>query len=666
MNRRKALVVGIDTYACARLHNLKGCRNDALRMAELLSHRFDFEVARLLDGEASRENILTAMADLLDDLRPDDEVVFFFSGHGSRILSRRVGAIETLVPCDSFRANGPNRDITDREIFGWVMQLSRSTERVTLIIDACRAGGIVRDLEAVPRGVEPDSRGGILEDKIAFLDHQGFRGGLEMYPPVRPGVELDDRYVLVAACESDEFCRETTDPKTGLKHGLLSLYLSRALQSLHEPVSWFELCRELRSAIQTEHARQTLHLEGAVYREIFGVRELRPQPHATVIHHQGRELQLDAGAAHGLESGSAWRLFPVKASEPRAQILGRLTVTRVGASTSEARLTEQRNETTSKSLVGCRAFEERRPLDSRLRVLVDPQSPYTLPQENADLWLQPVESAAEADLVVRHLPPRSSTSSHDPLPGLGPLEKAHVAIVDSTGLSKAPARPWQSSRTARTVTRDLQTLARHRFLARLDHPNPQRSLASRVKAQLLAKPPGSQTWGELIDGDTVPLGSFLGLHLLRTDPASNPENHSPAGWPTLYAAVFDLGLAGAVSFVYPGRGRRIPWQSETLKIGFRADDAMRLDLPPELPFPGEPPFREQEETLVILLTTQWTDFNVWQQPGVGPVRSSGSPVRGILQRALNRPVQRDEPSIDLLAEQASWGVLRCRFRVVVG
>ena len=83
-----ALVIGIDEYPLLRrmtpggqpLGDLKGCVNDARRMAQVLCQRYLFPAAHvtlLINEQASREGILGGLADLLRRIDPGDVAVMF-------------------------------------------------------------------------------------------------------------------------------------------------------------------------------------------------------------------------------------------------------------------------------------------------------------------------------------------------------------------------------------------------------------------------------------------------------------------------------------------------------------------------------------------------------------------------------------------------------------
>src|SRR6187549_2453318 len=87
---RWALLIGIDRYQKLDLEwQLEGCGNDVAIMHDVLSRRFGFQddqIKVLHNEQATRESILEAMDALAHRAGKDDEVVFFYSGHGSQQL----------------------------------------------------------------------------------------------------------------------------------------------------------------------------------------------------------------------------------------------------------------------------------------------------------------------------------------------------------------------------------------------------------------------------------------------------------------------------------------------------------------------------------------------------------------------------------------------------
>src|SRR6185295_18975930 len=86
---KRALLIGVNKYPNLPLHSqLRGCVNDVEIMQQTLETLFGFppgNINVLRDEEATADEIRAAMEKLVADCRPDDIVVFHFSGHGSQM-----------------------------------------------------------------------------------------------------------------------------------------------------------------------------------------------------------------------------------------------------------------------------------------------------------------------------------------------------------------------------------------------------------------------------------------------------------------------------------------------------------------------------------------------------------------------------------------------------
>ncbi len=255
MSRRRALVVGINTYpGFGPESQLVGAVRDARALAEMLIERYRFppeHVSALVDEQATRAGILEALAKLREGLRSDDHLVVFFSGHGSRMTDREGdegdGLDETLVPFDSGRLDGENRDITDDEINDWAAGALEVTPHVTLIFDCCHSATMHRPGWKV-RSVPPDLR------------------PVEELPPspilVWRDVETGPRPLIVAACLDDERAYELPRSASREARGALSLHLTEALRAARSEMTWREIFDQTAARLALEHLDQHPQISG--------------------------------------------------------------------------------------------------------------------------------------------------------------------------------------------------------------------------------------------------------------------------------------------------------------------------------------------------------------------------------------------------------------------
>ncbi|MGL5832701.1 MAG: caspase family protein [Waterburya sp.] len=110
-SRKLALLVGINHYSSQ--DDLAGCLMDVELQRELLIHRFGFKASDILtlsDRQATRENIETAFLEhLTQQAKPDDVVVFHFSGYGGQVKiplraeSQTIPETKEIASRDSFQ-----------------------------------------------------------------------------------------------------------------------------------------------------------------------------------------------------------------------------------------------------------------------------------------------------------------------------------------------------------------------------------------------------------------------------------------------------------------------------------------------------------------------------------------------------------------------------------
>jgi TonB family protein len=132
-----ALVIGIDDYP-APLHQLKTAVNDARAVGQLLQGRYGFKVEYLLNEDATRYKILSALGKYRMNLHEDDNLLIYFGGHGyyDRDTDRAY-----WLPVDADSGTSPNTIMADE-----VTTLLRALplRHVLVVSDSCYSGGLSR------------------------------------------------------------------------------------------------------------------------------------------------------------------------------------------------------------------------------------------------------------------------------------------------------------------------------------------------------------------------------------------------------------------------------------------------------------------------------------------------------------------------------------------
>jgi hypothetical protein len=650
-----ALLVGVDRYPLLEpKYQLESCAHDARLVAEILRGRFGFPedgVELLLDEAATRDGILAGLAALCGRARPDEAVVFYYSGHGSRVRDREGdepdGWDEAIVPHDGGRQPHPFRDITDDEIYVWILETSAITPHITVIADTCYSGTLARaGTRRREKWVPPDERP--LAElppspvSAALLPHRtrdAAPGGL--LPP-------SERYVLLAACRDGESAGVLPPAPGAPRASVFTFHLCRELRRAPAGATYRDLLAPLRAAVAAEVQDQTPQLEGARDRLLFGGTGRAPEAYLPVVGRTGDRVRLGGGAAHGVTSGSLWAVSPggVReggAAEPRP---GLVLVDRVEAVSSEAEIVEEARPITG----GDRAVERAKgPTWMRMAVTITESAarlsggPAVAQRIVGSPLLLLVHDAERAEVRIEPMAPRGAEGVVEGTATAGETgaagEPAWAARDGEGDLIFAPT-PAQLAQVSTLVT-DLERLARFRNLLRLADEDLGNPLRGRVEVQLLCQQPGGEFCAAspdpLAGGAVYHEGDRLALRIVQRSAAP------------LYLHVLDLGLAGAIAPMFPVAGANEALQpGRELLIGIRPGDEISVSLPQafaKLARACGLTAVAGREFLKVFATTHEADLTWWRQPGFGAERGGralASRLDRVLWRAMHGARLRDD------------------------
>jgi hypothetical protein len=154
-----ALLIGVSDY----IHfddveggDLPGAEHDALGVRDYLLSQKDFpreNVRVLLNHDATKAAIEDGITGWLRErVRPGDNVVIFFAGHGSQMWDESGdeddGLDETIAPADVM-ATSTDADISDDEFNDWLGTLP--SDNVIVVLDNCNSGTGTRDVTPYSR-----------------------------------------------------------------------------------------------------------------------------------------------------------------------------------------------------------------------------------------------------------------------------------------------------------------------------------------------------------------------------------------------------------------------------------------------------------------------------------------------------------------------------------
>ena len=623
----RALLVGIDEYQ-PPVQALHGCVNDIEAFARLLRKRAaavgdDVDIRMLRNADASRAAVISAFREHLGTARPGQTALFYYSGHGSQEPAlpeyeelEPDHLNETLVLHDS---RGPGGyDLADKELAQLVAEASTSGAHVAVVLDCCHSGSGVRaaleDGLAVRRA-PTDVRRRPAESYLALPAVAG--------APARSAADwlnADTRYVLLAACRSDQSAKEVRVGEE--RRGAMSAALEGALSRTSGDASYQALQAWVAAGVRNLAVDQTPVLESPDPDDIrlpfLGGAAAPRTPILTASRIRERGWVLDAGLLHGIPSPAAGQeptaltLHPLSAEEaPAAEdALAQATVATVDVATSTLNVTtgEQNLDPTATY----RAVIRRLPV-TPLPILLegDPELVARLTDDLAGSPLTRPVSSGEADLRV--------VAKNEGITLTRPGAERALVAVES-------ASPDGMDRMVSAI----QHVARWRTV--YDRSNPDSAL------------PGSAMNLACLDEDGTELDARAG-HIERS---YRPEGDSLVQ-PTmkirlrnqsgrrLYYALLALSELYGISSLLPGGGVWLDPDQEAFVPGSDGRPVLYLDVPPD-----------QERTtdvLKLIVSTEEFDAQQLEQDDLRPptrLRGAEAAARGIRTRP------------ELPAEQADW------------
>ena len=218
--RRKAVCVGIDTYASAPLD---GCVADAKLWAKTLK-KLDFKTRLLTNEAATRAAILEALEGLVGASKPGDVLVFQFAGHGTQVPDldgdEDDGKDEALCPVDVYEG----RFVIDDDIWDVLGSIPQGVN-LTVFLDCCHSGSATRAF-GFPFGgkpTTPSKRRYMVATRDIQRAHKAFRASLGT-PAVERSAE-GMAWVNFSACQPHEVAFEQDG------HGDFTRYATRVLEA---------------------------------------------------------------------------------------------------------------------------------------------------------------------------------------------------------------------------------------------------------------------------------------------------------------------------------------------------------------------------------------------------------------------------------------------------
>jgi len=262
MPTKTALCIGINNYPGTQ-NDLHGCVNDANDWAAELQKK-GFTVKLLLDGKATKKNILKEMQAILTKTNAGDSIVFQYSGHGSYVPDEDGdepdGMDECICPHDIVSPDGTNNFITDDQLFEVYSKRDKDSKLV-IISDSCHSGTVSRMAPAL--STNGFSRKAKFLPPSVFLPKKELENlGRAMAKSFR-SASAPGRYagLLMAGCQDKQVSYDAEF--NGKANGAFSYVALSALKKLKASSTYADWFKAIREKLPSEDYTQTPNLFGS-------------------------------------------------------------------------------------------------------------------------------------------------------------------------------------------------------------------------------------------------------------------------------------------------------------------------------------------------------------------------------------------------------------------
>jgi hypothetical protein len=164
IDRKVAVLIGIDEYADSRIPRLSNAAADARAVGDLLKTRLGYET--ILMPNAGKQQIIGTLNALAATLGPRDSVVIYYAGHGQVVPKTGLGYWQ---PANA-DATKPETWLSNSDI-GKLVGVFGATQ-VAVISDSCYSGSLVSDERIRPTGAAADANS-LLERRAAVVMSSG-------------------------------------------------------------------------------------------------------------------------------------------------------------------------------------------------------------------------------------------------------------------------------------------------------------------------------------------------------------------------------------------------------------------------------------------------------------------------------------------------------------
>lgn len=296
------LMIGIDHYSEGKsgMKDLHGSR-DALAMKALVASAFgvaEKDVVLLLDRQATKNAIESAIRDLTAKAVPGDRIFLFYSGHGTTIPAETQTRVRSaILPFDAV-GDGTEFDVRTLVTGAFVRdQLKvlreKGVRNVTVVFDSCQSGAMTRGFTA---------KGKI---GVAVAGAQ----------PADPGADLEvNDFHFIGAAKPGQLAYELLDGSGILTKAIIDVVRNWSRDSLPgEKLDFRSLSNAIASRVreisfEAQAPEQNPAFVGAMSRVFLGSESVVRQPSFTTSLIGGK-LTINAGRALGVRERHVFAIY---------------------------------------------------------------------------------------------------------------------------------------------------------------------------------------------------------------------------------------------------------------------------------------------------------------------------------------------------------------------
>jgi hypothetical protein len=222
----KALLVGINYKGTS--YELKGCINDVQNITQyLVSQNISADKMCILtddtDIKPTKNNIINYFTKLLTDAKSGDQLVFFYSGHGSTIVNTSIN--KDVEPFDDVLITIDSNCIIDDDLNEIIQKNLKPNVKLFVLFDCCHSGTMLDLRYNFP---VDDTKPGIIIDNSSE--------------------NTKSNVFYISGCKDDQTSMETfINSKT---QGALTWAFLEAVKQNNNNMSWKMLVKTIRDNLK--------------------------------------------------------------------------------------------------------------------------------------------------------------------------------------------------------------------------------------------------------------------------------------------------------------------------------------------------------------------------------------------------------------------------------